>query len=151
MAMIPGEEKRNEAPALPATGSQVLEIISSAWPEEEVDYHKLFLFDRIRRGDREWGFLVVTRSTGAGRLELAAFSFATSRDGKLTTRLESRKARIPADRLAEVVEGVLLRLDEFECDYREYSLAGFAKAPSRLDFLRRLFGEEQSEVSDDTG
>jgi len=149
--MAPGEEKRSDVPALPATGSQVLEIISGAWPGEEVDYHKLFLFDRIRRGDREWGFLVVTRRSGEDRLELAAFSFTTGRDGKLATQLESRKARIPADRLAEVVEGVLLRLDEFECDYREYSLAGLAKAPSRLGFLRRLFGEEHSEVSDETG
>lgn len=145
------EENISPAPTLPASAAQVLEIISGAWPGAPVDFHKLFLFDRIRRADSEWGFLVVTRHSGEARLELAAYSFEHARDGSLATRLESRRAQIPADRLADVVEGVVLRLDEFDCDYREYNLVGLAQAEAKLDFVRRLLGEEISDKSDETG
>ncbi len=130
-------------PAL--TSEHILEVISSAFDPQEVEYHKLFLFDRLTRGERNWHFLIVTRRAQDGRLELAAFSYELGPHGELQTKLESRKARIPAERLSEVIDSLLIRLDEIDCEFREISLAGLEQAPSKLEYLRNLLGGEPDE------
>lgn len=121
---------------------QLLDVIGSAWPGIEVDYDRLFLFDRLQRGDHDWNFLIVTRSQGDGRLELAPVAFELDELGAVAARLESRKASIPADRLAEVIEGMLMRLDEAECDYREYDISQLDGQQSPARFLAGLTGVE---------
>ena len=135
-------ENTAEKKASPAGARQILEVISGAWAGEEPDFHRLFLFDRLTRGGKDWNFLIVTRSSGPDRLGLAAYSYEVGADGELKTKLESRKAQIPADRLAEVVEGILLRLDELEGDYREFDLGEFGRAESKIEFLIQLMGEK---------
>jgi hypothetical protein len=127
---------------------QLLEVIGSAWPGIEVDYDRLFLFDRLQRGDHDWNFLIVTRSQGGSRLELAAVAFELDEQGAVTTRLESRKASIPAGRLTEVVEGMLMRLDEAGCDYRDYDISEMSAQQSPAIFLAELTGIE-SGVTDE--
>ncbi len=121
---------------------QLLEVIGSAWPGTGVDYDRLFLFDRLRRGEHDWHFLIVTRSQADNRLELAAVAFELDGRGAVTARLESRKASIPAGRLAEVIEGMLTRLDEVECDYRQYDISELAAQQSPALFLAGLTGVE---------
>ncbi len=121
---------------------QLLEVIGSAWPGVEVDYHRLFLFDRLQRGDHDWNFLIVTRSQSQSRLELAAVAFELDDQGAVTTRLESRKASIPTSRLAEVVEGMLTRLDEAGCDYREYDISQMSAQESQALYMAELTGIE---------
>lgn len=133
--------KNNPAPA----GEHILAVISGAFGQQEVEYHKLFLFDRLTKGDRNWHFLIVTRRAEDGRLELAAFSYELGPNGELQTKLESRKARIPAERLAEVIDSLLIRLDEIDNEFRELSLAGLEQVPSKLEYLRDLLGEKPDE------
>ena len=132
------------------TGEHILEVITAAFDSPEVEYHKLFLFDRLTMGEKNWHFLIVTRQARDGRLELAAFSYELGPQGNLQTKLESRKARIPAERLSEVIDGLLIRLDQFdsslsmqnififrphgrpeECDLREPSILGNAPRAKR--------------------
>ncbi|OGG01132.1 MAG: hypothetical protein A3F83_13460 [Candidatus Glassbacteria bacterium RIFCSPLOWO2_12_FULL_58_11] len=135
-----------------AGARQIVEVISGAWTGEEPDFHRLFLFDRLTRGEKNWNFLIVTRSSGLDRLELAAYSYEVGSDGGLKTKLESRKAQIPADRLTEVIEGILLRLDELECDYREFDLGEFGRAESKLEFISQLLGEKvEGESAEEPG
>jgi hypothetical protein len=42
--------------------------------------------------------------------------------------------------LPEVIEGVLMRLDEIECDYREYDISQLAAQQSPAGFLAELAG-----------
>jgi len=136
-------EKEMSEKKYPAPGSEhILEVISSAFSGQEIEYHKLFLFDRLTRGEKNWHFLIVTRNAGQGRLELAAFSYQLGPHGELQTTLESRKARIPARSLAEVIDSLLIRLDEIDIDFREISLAHLGQAPSKLEYLRLLLGKE---------
>ena len=123
--------------------------MASAWPEQQVEYHRLFLFDRLQRGEHDWNFLIVTRRQEGDRVELAAVAFELDEGGKVSTRLESRKASIPAVRLLEVIEGLLLRFDEAECDYKDYDLTGMAGSESPVEFLAELTGIP-SGVSDET-
>ena len=139
----------NENGKCPFDATQLLEVISSAWRDEEVDYHRLFLFDRLKRGEHDWNFLIVTRRQGDERLELAAVAFELDGRGQVSTRLESRKASIPADRLAEVIEGMLLRFDEAGGDYTDYDLTGMAGGESPATFLAELIGIP-SGVADET-
>lgn len=146
-------QKSGEKAAFSA--SQLLEVIGSAWPGQEVDYHRLYLFDRLQRGEHDWNFLIATRRQDGNRLELAAVAFELDESGAVTTRLESRKASIPSDRIAEVIEGVLLRLDEADCDYTEYDLSGMTGLKSQAEHLAELAGiptgisDEADEHSDD--
>ena len=135
-------ENTAEKKVSPAGARQILEVISGAWAGEEPDFHRLFLFDRLTRGEKDWNFLIVTRANGPDRLGLAAYSYEVGASGGLKTKLESRKAQIPSNRLAEVIEGILLRLDELECDYREFDLGEFGRAESKLEFLSQLLGEK---------
>jgi hypothetical protein len=133
----------------PFSAAQILEVIASAWPEKEVDFHRLFLFDRLQRGDHDWNFLIVTRRQEGDRLELAAVAFELDEGGNVSTRLESRKASIPSVRLLEVIEGLLLRFDEAACDYRDFDLTGLYSQESPAEFLGELTGIP-SGVSDET-
>lgn len=133
--------KKNPVP----TSEHILEVISGAFDLQEVKYHKLFLFDRLTRGDKNWHFLIVTCRVQEGRLELAAFSYELGPDGELQTKLESRKARIPAERLSEVIDSLLIRLDEIDSEFREISLAGLEQAPLKLEYLRDLLGGKPDE------
>ena len=119
----------------------VLELISGAFPGGSGEYHKLYLFNDLARGDSNWRFLIVTRVAGDGRIELEAFSYAIGDQGNLTRKLESRKARIPPDKLGEVIDSLILRWDEPECDYRAINLSGFQEAESKLEFLQQALGE----------
>jgi len=134
-------EKDKPAPA----GEHILEVIAGAFDPVEVEYHKLFLFDRLTRGEKNWHFLIVTRKARDGRLELAAFSYELGPHGNLQTKLQSRKARIPAEKLGEVIDSLLVRLEEIDSEFREISLAGLEQAVSKLDYLRDLLGEEPDE------
>jgi hypothetical protein len=142
------ENKQQDNANCAFSAVQLMEVIGSAWPGIEVDYDRLFLFDRLQRGDHDWNFLIVTRSQGSSRLELAAVAFELDEQGVVTTRLESRKASIPAGRLAEVVEGMLMRLDETGCDYREYDISRTAAQKSPALYLAELIGIE-SGVADE--
>ena len=133
--------KNNPAPA----GEHILEVITGAFGIQEVEYYKLFLFDRLSKGERNWYFLIVTRRARDGRIELAAFSYDLGPHGKLQTKLESRKARIPEERLVEVIDSLLIRLDQFNGEFQEISLAGLEQAPSKLEYLKDLLGEEPDE------
>ena len=133
--------KSNPVPAI----EQILQVISSAFAGQEVEYHKLFLFDRLERGGKNWHFLIVTRRSLDGRLELAAFSYEIGPSGELQTKLESRRARIPVERLAEVIDSLMIRLDEIDCQFREISLAGFEQTLSKLEYLKSLLGEEHDD------
>lgn len=124
----------------------VLDLISGAFPGGSGEYHKLYLFNDLVRGDSNWRFLIVTRVAGDGRIELEAFSYAIDDQGNLTRKLESRKARIPPEKLGEVIDSLILRWDEPECDYRTVNLSGFQEAESKLEFLRQALGE----VKDDS-
>jgi hypothetical protein len=139
-------EKNTAGKDKPApTGEHILEVITGAFESPEVEYHKLFLFDRLTRGEKNWHFLIVTRRARDDRLELAAFSYELGPHGNLQTKLESRKARIPAERLGEVIDSLLIRLDEFDSEFREISLGGLEQAPSKLEYLRDLLGEKPDE------
>jgi len=116
----------------------LLEVLSEAFETGEVNYYKLFLFNNLKRGEKTWHFLIVTRNSEDGRLELAAFSYEIGKEGKLNKKLESRRARIPRERLAEVIDSLLVRIDEPECDYREIDLSRFADRESQLLQLRNL-------------
>ena len=65
-----------------------------------------------------------TRRADDGRLELAAYSYEIDQQGNLSKKLESRKARLPDDKLDEVLDGLILRTDELENDFREVDLQG---------------------------
>jgi hypothetical protein len=45
-----------------------------------------------------------------------------------------------------VIDSLILRWDEPECDYRTVNLSGFQEAESKLEFLRQALGE----VKDDS-
>ena len=124
----------------PYNSDQLLEVIASPWPGEQVDYHRLFLFDRLQRGEHDWYFLIVTRRQGDERLELAAVAFELDEAGAVSTRLESRKASIPSARLPEVIEGLLLRFDETGGDYTDYDLTGMAESEKPSALLAELTG-----------
>jgi hypothetical protein len=132
----------------PFNADQLLEVIASPWPGEEVEYHRLFMFDRLQRGEHNWNFLIVTRKQGDERVELAAVAFELDDSGKVSTRLESRKASIPAGRLSEVIEGLLLRFDETGGDYTDYDLSGMAGSGAPAPFLAGLTGIPAAEVSE---
>ncbi|MCE5271560.1 hypothetical protein LLH00_09790 [bacterium] len=135
------EQQRTIAPEL----APVLDIAAGAFAgEPECTLHRLFLFDPLRREDETWGFVIVTRRAGGpDRLELAAFSYRVDSAGAVTRRLESRRAMIPAERLTDVVEGIVLRLDEPDCSYRELDLGGHESLAAQLEHLRsKLFGGE---------
>ena len=147
--MITGPGENGAKQDSPFSAAQIMEVIASAWPAQEVEFHRLFLFDRLQRGEHDWNFLIVTRRQDGDRLELAAVAFELDEGGKVSTRLESRKASIPAVRLLEVIEGLLLRFDEAECDYKDYDLTGMAGNESPVEFLAELTGIP-SGVSDET-
>ncbi len=142
------ENKQQDSSSYEFNAVQLLEVIGSAWTGIEVRYDRLFLFDRLSRGDHDWNFLIVTRSQSENRLELAAVAFELDSQGEVTTRLESRKASIPASRLAEVIEGMLMRLDEVECDYREYDISQMSGQQSTGLFLAELTGIESGVVDE---
>lgn len=128
---------------IPSELAPALEIAAGAFAGEEgLLLHKIFLFDPLKHEDHTWGFVIVTRGCGGGRLELAAFSYEVESTGTVARRLESRRAMIPPDRLDDIVEGIVLRLDEPDCSYREVDLSGQKTLDEQLDHLRsKLSGD----------
>lgn len=127
---------------IPSELAPALEIAAGAFAgEEDLLLHKVFLFDPLKHEDHTWGFVIVTRGCG-GRLELAAFSYEVEPAGIVARRLESRRAMIPPDRLEDIVEGIVLRLDEPDCSYREVDLSGQKTLEAQLQHLRsKLSGD----------
>lgn len=130
----------------------VIEIAAEAFePGEDTALDRVYVFDPLRRDDSAWGFVIVTRSGGDGRLELAAFSWEVDEQGTVTRRLESRRAKIPAQRIEDVIEGIVLRLDEPDCSYREFDLSGHGARPQQLRQLRKLLLGEDDVSEDERG
>ena len=132
--------KNENGQKTPFNADQLLEVMASPWPGEQVDYHRLFLFDQLQRGEHDWNFLIVTRRQDDDRVELAAVAFELDGDGNVSTRLESRKASIPSARLLEVIEGLLLRFDETGGDYTDYDLTVMAGSEEPAARLAELTG-----------
>jgi hypothetical protein len=127
---------KNTEPRYPR---HILEIIREAFnfaPGES--YHTLFLFPVLEQDESKWGFLIVTRRAGDGRLELAAYSYEIDEQGNLSKKLESRKARLPEDKLDEVLDGLILRMDELDSDFREVDLQGLGDCQAQLEYLEKL-------------
>ncbi|MEA1996837.1 MAG: hypothetical protein U9N45_04335 [Gemmatimonadota bacterium] len=135
------EEKSEKLPCRPEC-EKILELVSGAFAAGSGKYHRLYLFDNLTRGGKVWHFLIVTSEAYEGGLELAAFSFEVCGDGSRTVRekLESRRARLPVERLPEVIDSLIIRFDEADCDYREYDLSGFRDRRAQLDYLRQALG-----------
>jgi hypothetical protein len=136
-------EQSGEQKSIPTELAPVLDIAAGAFAgEEDLTLHKVFLFDPLKHEDHTWGFVIVTRECGGGRLELAAFSYEVESAGTVARRLESRRAMIPPDRLEDIVEGIVLRLDEPDCSYREVDLSGQKTLEAQLEHLKsRLSGD----------
>jgi hypothetical protein len=135
-------------------GAIILDLAAGAFTLEPGErYHKLFLFDPLQRGEKKWGFLIITRRSAEGRVELAAYSYALDEGwGAGERKLESRRASIPEDKLDEVIEGILLRMDEPDSDYREVDLAGRGEAGEQLEYLKQLImGEPEDHDSGEEG
>ncbi|HUU30435.1 MAG TPA: hypothetical protein VM123_21740 [archaeon] len=126
----------------------IREMISGAFASRVERFHKLYLFSKLTRGEKNWRFLIVTRAAEDGRLELAAFSYEVGEEeGVLRKKLESRKARIPPEKLSEVIDKLVLRIDEQDCEYRVIDLSAFTDRESQFEFLRQTL-EEGSNVTE---
>ncbi len=138
---------KNTEPQYPG---HILEIIRDAFDfAPGQSYHMLFLFPVIEQGDSKWGFLIVTRQMDDRRLELAAYSYEINEQGELSKKLESRKARLPEDKLDEVLEGLILRMDELESNCREVNLCGLGDYQAQLEYLKKLLlGEPDGTETD---
>ena len=129
----------------------ILEIIRNAFAfAPGQSYHTLFLFPVIEQGETKWGFLIVTRLMDGERLELAAYSYEISAQGELSKKLESRKAHLPEDKLDEVLEGLILRMDELDSNYREVNLCGLGDYQAQLEYLQKLLPGEPDGAEDDS-
>jgi len=128
----------------------ILQIVTEAFAfAAGQSYHTLFLFPMIEKGETNWGFLIVTRRVDEERLELAAYSFEFDGQGSLSKRLESRKARLPEEKLDEVLESLIQRMDELESNYREVNLCGLGEPQAQLEYLQKLLlGEQDGAESD---
>ncbi|MBN2289659.1 MAG: 5-methyltetrahydropteroyltriglutamate--homocysteine S-methyltransferase [Candidatus Glassbacteria bacterium] len=139
---VPGEtgaEASSDSQAKPRYHGQILEIIRGAFGTSPgLSYHSVFLFPLVERGESRWGFLIATRRESEERLELAAYSYEISDQGEVSKKLESRKASLPEDKLDEVLEGLILRMDELEGNYREIDLRGRGDSQAQLEHLEKI-------------
>ena len=125
----------------------ILEIIGSAFdPAPELHYHTLFLFPVIEKAGDRWGFLIITRLADDNRLELAAYSYESDEQGGLSKKLESRKALLPEEKLDQVLEGLIERMDELDSNYREISLHGLASSQDQLEYLEKILSGETDAI-----
>ena len=140
--MDQSEQQKNISSEL----SPVLDIVAEAFESEgESALERVYIFDPLQHEDSTWGFVIVTRRSADSRLELAAFSYEVDDQGAVSRRLESRRAMIPAEKLQDVVEGIVLRLDEPDCTYREIDLSGHGSRAEQVRHLDRLLrGEDHA-------
>ena len=133
------EGKGQENGALPFSAEHVLHLLDSAFPSARQEkYYKLYLFDELDKGGGKWYFLIVTRKLSEQRIDLAAFSFEIDDGGKLNKKLESRKAQIPSGSINDVIDELVSRIDEPDCDYREIDLSHLDSKAEQQEYISRL-------------
>lgn len=139
----------------------LLNVVKQAFPEiESPRLHKVYLFPEIESRESRWGFVVVSRLMENARIELAAYSYeippvlqAADNSAQAANRkLESRRASIPAERLNEVIEKIVSRMDEIDNVYRDIDLSQIPADADQLEYLSaRLSGNEDVREESDGG